>query len=50
MLILGASGFIGAQIKSYLIAKGHQVIGTYQTENETYRQDDTMHYSSYDRI
>lgn len=44
MLILGASGFIGAQIKSYFTAKGHQVIGTYQTANETYRQDDTMHY------
>lgn len=44
MLVLGASGFIGAQIKSYFTSKGNQVMGTYQTENETYSQDDTMHY------
>lgn len=44
MLVLGASGFIGSHIKSYFISKGNQVIGTYQTENETYKQDDTMYY------
>ena len=44
MLVLGASGFVGAQIKSYFAAKGNQVIGTYQTENETYSQDDKMHF------